>query len=81
LEATLMTMSCDTFWGSHGCDLESGHEGVHVCGSRDPEGVCSQMRKTDEVGHGEVRFRYYGTDRKWGEWTPWNWFTNHGEVV
>jgi len=22
---------CDTFWGSHGCDLEAGHKGSHQC--------------------------------------------------
>ena len=22
---------CDTFWGSHGCQLERGHDGHHNC--------------------------------------------------
>ena len=22
---------CNTFWGSHGCDLPKGHDGVHKC--------------------------------------------------
>lgn len=22
---------CNTFWGSHGCDLPSGHGGNHTC--------------------------------------------------
>jgi hypothetical protein len=25
--------SCATFWGSHGCSLSAGHEGLHVCGT------------------------------------------------
>lgn len=23
--------SCQTFWGSHGCNLPAGHTGIHVC--------------------------------------------------
>ncbi len=26
---------CDTFWGSHGCDREPGHEGPCICDDRD----------------------------------------------
>lgn len=26
---------CNWFWGSHGCDLERGHDGLHLC--LDPE--------------------------------------------
>jgi len=22
---------CDTYWGSHGCNLQVGHEGNHKC--------------------------------------------------
>lgn len=37
-----MKAMCDTFWGSHGCDLESGHVlPGHICGASDPEGICS----------------------------------------
>lgn len=24
-------MKCPVFWGSHGCDLERGHDGQHLC--------------------------------------------------
>ncbi len=23
--------SCDTYWRSHGCNLEEGHDGDHMC--------------------------------------------------
>lgn len=39
---------CDTFWGSHGCDLVKGHEGPHLCigtysddGKHSPDEICS----------------------------------------
>lgn len=41
---------CDTFWNSHGCSLQTGHDGPHLCiGSYadeawtmwDPEAFCS----------------------------------------
>jgi hypothetical protein len=28
---------CEVFWGSHGCNLEKGHEGFHRCCCTDPE--------------------------------------------
>lgn len=34
--------TCQTFWGSHGCALQAGHEGEwHVCDAFDDEGPCS----------------------------------------
>jgi hypothetical protein len=45
--------SCDTYWGSHGCDLPAGHPGDrHVCGTRDCDGPCSEWQD------GNVRFYY-----------------------
>lgn len=55
---------CRVYWGSHGCQLERGHDGPHLChcarddwqdhlpdGYEDDEGVCN-------VGAPP----YYGTD-------------------
>lgn len=62
---------CNLFWGSHGCDLPEGHEGDHTCGSRDPEGICSQFRFVHpDSMKGEVRFYYLTDPRTWGEWKP-----------
>jgi hypothetical protein len=33
--------TCDTYWGSHGCDRRAGHPLPHVCGRPDDDGVCS----------------------------------------
>ena len=30
---------CDVFWGSHGCDLKYGHDGLCVCGDEET-GLC-----------------------------------------
>lgn len=68
---------CFVFWGSHGCDLPAGHEGVHVCGSGpDP---CSEFiidrgsqRPFDEDSlPGHARYRLLtqdGDDEEWSEW-------------
>ena len=32
-------MSCRVYWGSHGCCLERGHDGPHLCDCADDEGV------------------------------------------
>lgn len=65
-------MKCDFYWGSHGCDLEEGHEGViHECGRDDPEGICSQHNEETS----EWRFAYPLTDapvaREDHEWSEW----------
>lgn len=31
--------SCRVYWGSHGCKLERGHDGPHLCDCADDEGV------------------------------------------
>lgn len=45
---------CNTFWGSHGCDLKAGHTGLHVCSpgelDEDPSvapGDCSSASTGD----------------------------------
>lgn len=52
-------MKCNWFWGSHGCDLDVGHEGTHLCGA--PEDPCSKHDGT------RVQFHYVGGDWS-GEW-------------
>lgn len=48
---------CRVFWGSHGCKLERGHEGPHLCECADPD-------EEGNVGGPP----YYGPDtRFWGE--------------
>lgn len=61
---------CDTFWGTHGCDLEPGHEGPCVCDDRD--------RDEDGEPIGDIILDngrpgvppYYGPDTEF--------FSNHG---
>jgi hypothetical protein len=33
---TEVRQDCRVYWGSHGCDLERGHDGQHVCGCGTP---------------------------------------------
>jgi len=45
---------CAACWASHGCDLPDDHDGDHVCGSLDPDGVCgspSDYRDDIEIFH------------------------------
>lgn len=37
---------CDVYWGSHGCDLEEGHEGQHICLS-----CCDQADWSHKAEH------------------------------
>lgn len=70
------TKACNTFWGSHGCDGDLGHDGDHECGTRDPEGVCSQFRRTigpetrDGDFPGAVRFCNVGWDEALDQYDP-----------
>lgn len=58
---------CRVYWGSHGCDLEFGHEGPHFC-------CCECATHPDEdsgcVGawpyYGDIT-RFYGEDAPLGE--------------
>lgn len=45
---------CSACWGSHGCDLPDDHEGDHICGSRDPDGVCMSPDDRWEIFHIET---------------------------
>jgi hypothetical protein len=69
LEAGAVRERCRVYWGSHGCALERGHHGPHVC-------VCAPLlarllrqllpwhRQAGEVGAPP----YYGADtRFYGE--------------
>jgi len=74
---TYNTPYCDTFWGSHGCDLPPGHDGPHVCGALDGSlGLCS--RAEGQAGEdGTVRF-WNGDDWDDEPMTGWRLFSNHG---
>lgn len=50
---------CNTFWGSHGCDREAGHDGPHICGFESTDGLCSQVSYED--GGWVLRYWYVGT--------------------
>ena len=69
-------MRCNVFWGSHGCDLEDGHDDPHFC---DPDDPCSQFTETGTQGpfddssfadvEGKVRYSYGDkTHEEWGDW-------------
>lgn len=64
-----MTHDCRVYWGSHGCDLERGHAGEHICGCSVEEGVdggalLPHMDDADAAeDSGNVgRAPYYGPD-------------------
>lgn len=47
---------CRVYWGSHGCDLETGHaEPWHLCAD-DREHPCSRIDWSDEEGLWVCRF-------------------------
>lgn len=53
---------CDTFWGTHACDLNQGHDGQHECW-QNGEPPCSQYDRANQ------RARYWLDDEgKWSEW-------------
>lgn len=50
---------CDTYWGSHGCFKQRGHEGHHVCTCcEDPSNHATDHLDTGCVG----TYPYYGED-------------------
>ena len=70
--------TCDTYWGSHGCDLPVGHDSeqehpVHECSipDYDEEGdvtgklVCSEAQYVDEE---TIRNRFRTQDGLWTDW-------------
>ena len=63
---------CDTYWGSHGCDLPDRHcadeQPVHQCGgTTDP---CRQIRLLPD-GVVEQRSALYAADDVTWRWSPW----------
>lgn len=70
--------TCDTFWGSHGCELRTGHDPeqehpIHECSiaELDDDGkvtdrwVCSQAQYVDD---GHVRMRFLSANDEWSDW-------------
>lgn len=62
-----MSTACRTYWGSHGCRLERGHDGEHLCdctfnedGSLKPH-MDSPEGIADDNGN-VGRAPYYGPD-------------------
>lgn len=56
---------CRVYWGSHGCNLERGHEGTHVCACCDcPEdhhdGITAPELVDDEGVVCVAQAPYYG---------------------
>jgi hypothetical protein len=52
--------SCEVFWGSHGCCLEPGHDGPHLC-------TCATEAPEEGVDVGQPPYygeatRFYGAD-------------------
>lgn len=59
-----MSEPCRVYWGSHGCCLERGHDGEHLC-------ICtfaedgSLLPHMDDDDNGNVgRAPYYGPDTR-----------------
>jgi hypothetical protein len=60
---------CDVYWGSHGCGLERGHDGPHLCSCADNDGIDAASREyVNEPGVFNVGAPpYYGPEtRFWG---------------
>ncbi len=57
---------CRVYWGSHGCDLERGHEGAHdcgccECGENHPDAGDGVLCVATAPYYGE-QTRFYGED-------------------
>ena len=39
-----MSERCRVYWGTHGCTLERGHDGPHLCDCADDPGVDPETR-------------------------------------
>jgi hypothetical protein len=71
-----MVLTCDFFWGSHGCDLPKRHRGSHRCiiSTWDDDGLetvtpCCEYDETVLPG---LRVRHYNdSQERWGEWGPY----------
>lgn len=54
-------MKCRTYWGSHGCELNRGHDGPHYCG--DEAGPCCGLNLDGTVRYwDDATFKWYDTD-------------------
>jgi len=71
--------TCNTFWGSHGCELPTGHtpddeHPIHECSVEvmDQDGdivgrdVCSQAQYVTDQS---IRTRYFIDDGRWTDWS------------
>lgn len=65
--------SCGTYWGSHGCDLTAGHEGLHVCGTPGV-GHCSAVLPWGEGDTAILWWSYIGEDGFTLSAHHWTWF-------
>lgn len=63
-----MSKTCDLFWGSHGCALPAGHDGVHRCGNGDPAGPCSEYDDTVEPNRMRYQYADAPEPEDWGDW-------------
>ena len=72
---------CRIYWGSHGCDLERGHEGNHRCGCADDP----QFQGPGNVGgypyYGRWMTWFYGEDAPRIQFRHWLWSLAHPEWV
>jgi hypothetical protein len=53
---------CRVYWGSHGCRLERGHGGPHLCGCADEAGVDLVTRRHADGSLNVGAPPYYGPD-------------------
>ena len=60
------TANCRVYWGTHGCMLERGHEGDHLCRcSLDKRGRLLPYMKGGNVGRAPFygrKTKFYGED-------------------
>lgn len=72
------TITCDTFWGSHGCDLPARHNPeqehpIHECAvleydhdMNSTRGICSQAQYVDGFS---IRQRFTTHEGGWTDWS------------
>lgn len=61
-------MKCRHAFSTHGCSLETGHEGVHQCIGDDGPHFEMRMRAAAEPGFSTIEVRYLVD----GEWEAWH---------
>ena len=54
---------CDIYWGSHGCDSDRDHDGLHWCRS-----CCEPMSPRHMSAHARAQAGDYGADGCAGSW-------------